>query len=67
MGVAASSEARYVDYSYRERADSYSATLSLPGLERLRDSARLVKYTTLQQQIRHTNLESMELLVTRES
>src|SRR6266436_296267 len=28
MGVAASSEARYVDYSYRERADRYSAALS---------------------------------------
>jgi hypothetical protein len=65
MGVAASSEIRYVDYVYRERADCYSATLSLAALERLRESARLVKYSTLQQQILHTNLESVDLFVAR--
>jgi hypothetical protein len=65
MGVAASSELRYVDYVYRERADCYSATLSLAALEHLRESARLVKYSTLQQQILHTNLESVDLFVTR--
>jgi hypothetical protein len=65
MGVAASSELRYVDYVYRERADCYSATLSLAALERLRESARLVKYSTLQQQILHTNLESVDLFVAR--
>jgi len=36
-----------------------------PPLERLRDSAKLVKYTTLQQQIRHTNLETVDLFVSR--
>jgi hypothetical protein len=65
MGVAASSEVRYVDYSYRERADYYSAAISLPALERLRASAGLVKYTTLQQQIRQTNVETVDLFVTR--
>ncbi len=65
MGVAASSEIRYVDYSYRERADRYSAAISLPALERLRASAGLVKYTTLQQQIRQTDVEAVDLSVTR--
>ena len=65
MGVVASSETRYVDYSYRERADCYSAVLSLAGLERLRVSAGLVKYTTIQQQIRQINLETVDLFVTR--
>ena len=65
MAVAASSEARYVDYSYRERADCYSAALSLASLERLRASAGLVRYSTVQQQIRQVNLETMELLVAR--
>jgi hypothetical protein len=37
MVVVASSETRYVDYSYKERADCYSAALSLPALERLRE------------------------------
>ena len=65
MGVAASSEVRYVDYVYRERADCYSAALSVASLERLRESAQLVKYSTLQQQILHTNLESVDLFVAR--
>src|SRR5229473_5797507 len=38
MGVAASSEVRYVDYVYRERADCYSAALSVAALEQLRES-----------------------------
>jgi hypothetical protein len=66
IGVVSSSEVRYVDYSYRERADCYSAALSLSALERLRDSARLVKYSTLRQQIRHTSLETVDLFVPRE-
>jgi hypothetical protein len=65
MGVARSSGARYVDYSYRERADFYSAPISIESLERLRANAGLVKYSTVQQQIRQVNLESMDLLVTR--
>src|SRR6266852_7290088 len=65
MGVAASSEPRYIDYSYRDRADCYSAPLSLAALERLRENAGLVKYSTLQQQIRGSNLESVELFVSR--
>ena len=35
------------------------------ALERLRANAGLVKYSTVQQQIRQTNLESLELLVSR--
>ncbi len=65
MGVAASSEPRYIDYSYRDRADCYCAPLSLAALERLRENAGLVKYSTLQQQIRGSNLESVELFVSR--
>ena len=65
MGVAASSEVALCGLLYRERADCYSAALSLAALERLRESARLVKYSTLQQQIRHTNLESVDLFVAR--
>ena len=38
--------------TYRERADHYTAALSLPSLERLRANAGLVKYSTVQQQIR---------------
>lgn len=65
MDVAGSSGLRYVEYSYRERADVYSAALSLAGLEQLRAGAPLLKYVTLQQQIAHTALESADLFVTR--
>ena len=65
MEVAASSEVRYVDYVYRERADCFSAALTIAALERLRENARLVKYSTLQQKIRQANLESLDLFVTR--
>jgi len=64
MEVVAAS-ARYVDYSYRERADVYCAAISLPALERLRANADLIKFSTVQQQIRRTNLESVDLFVTR--
>jgi hypothetical protein len=65
MEVAASSEIRYVEYSYRERTDSYSAALSLAGLERLRESSKLLKYSTTQQQIQNTALETIDLFCTR--
>jgi hypothetical protein len=65
MSVAATGGPQYVDYSYRERADVYSVPLSIAAVARLRDAAGLVKYATLQQQIRAANLESVELYVTR--
>jgi hypothetical protein len=65
MDVAVSSEARYVEYSYRERSDCYSAALSLAGLERLRASSSLLKYSTSQQQILSTPLDTIDLLCTR--
>ncbi|HTM47393.1 MAG TPA: hypothetical protein VL285_01850 [Bryobacteraceae bacterium] len=65
MDVVVQSETRYLDYSYRERADCYAASLSLDGLEKLRARAGLVKYTTLQQQIRQSHLETVDLWVTR--
>jgi hypothetical protein len=65
MEVAGAAETRYLDYSYRERADCYSAPVSLAALERLRASAPLLKYVTLQQQILRTALETVDLLVKR--
>ena len=65
MQVAAAGGPRYVDYSYRERADVYSVPLSAAAVEQLRKAAELVKYTTLQQQIRAANLESVEFHVGR--
>jgi hypothetical protein len=65
MDVAASSETRYVEYSYRERTDCYSAVISLTALERLRESSNLLKFSTPQQQILSTPLDTMDLFCTR--
>ncbi len=65
MGVASEGGPRYMDYSYRERADIYTVALSAAAVERLREAAGLVRYTTVQQQIRTANLESLELYVSR--
>jgi hypothetical protein len=65
MEVAASSEARYVEYSYRERSDCYSAAISLAALERLRENSSLLKYSTPQQQILSTPLDTLDLFCTR--
>jgi hypothetical protein len=65
MEVAASGEARYIEYSYRERADCYTAALSLAALERLRKNSDLLKYSTPQQQILSTPLDTVDLFCTR--
>ncbi len=65
MKVAADGETHYVDYSYRERADQFSTRLTLPALERLRASAPLLKYSTLQQQIERSSLETVDSFVSR--
>lgn len=65
MEVAVASHPHYLDYSYKERADYYSAPLSLVVLERLRKAAGLIRYTTLQDQVRVFNIESVELYALR--
>lgn len=65
MKVAAAGETRYVDYSYRERADHFSSPLPLPALEKLRANAHLLKYSVLQQQIERTALDAVDLFVAR--
>jgi hypothetical protein len=66
MEIAAAGNFRYVDYSYGERADSYEGPLSLAGAARLRQGARLLRYSSLEGQVRNAALESLELLVARE-
>ncbi|MEO7649924.1 MAG: hypothetical protein ABIZ80_05615, partial [Bryobacteraceae bacterium] len=56
---------RYVDYSYRERADSYTASFGLAEAKKLQDSAGLLRYTTIEHQIRRTGVDAAELFVTR--
>jgi hypothetical protein len=65
MEVAAASAPRYAGYSYRERADHYSAEIAREGAERLRESAGLLRYSTLEAQVKRALLERIELYVER--
>ncbi|MEX2262682.1 MAG: hypothetical protein WD696_12070 [Bryobacteraceae bacterium] len=65
MEEVSSPNPRYTDYSYKERADCYRQELSAPAAQRLRGSARLVRYTTLAERLRASPLSSAELYVER--
>lgn len=65
MEVAGAGSPQYLDYSYREQSDHYQLRLSSEAGERVRNSARLVKYTVLKEQIRGAVLEWADLFVRR--
>ncbi len=65
MEIVASAQPRYSDYSYKERADLYQAGFSLPAATRIRQAARALKYSSLQEKIRLSALTSAELYVER--
>src|SRR5215472_11909707 len=46
MEVAATSPQSYAGYSYRDRADRFVCTLDLSGIEKLRATSSMVRYTT---------------------
>ena len=65
MWMAETGNIQYAAYSYRDRADVFTLTLTALDAQRLRDSARGVRYTALQGQIRNGQFEFMELYVVR--
>jgi hypothetical protein len=65
MALAAQSAPRYLEYSYRERADCYLADLSPAAARDLRQQARLLKYSRLENQLGSALLDSIEFYVKR--
>lgn len=65
METVAAEQLRYVDYSYKERADCYQMKISSSAAARLRETARTARYSTLESQIRGATLETAELFVSR--
>lgn len=55
----------YNGYSYRDRADVYQLPLTGSAAQRIRDAARLVRYTALEMQIRNAQIQSVEFYVPR--
>jgi hypothetical protein len=66
MELAEASVPAYAGYSYRHRADHYSATLTYEAAEALRESAGAIRYSTLEAAVRRARVESVELYVERE-
>ena len=65
MGIAGEGAAAYVGYSYRERCDRYLLDVCHADAARLRDASRLIKYSTVREQIRTAVVTHMELFVKR--
>jgi hypothetical protein len=63
--MQASSEAAYVTYRYRERADLYRAALSLEHRARIRAALPLLKNRALAQQLTAAPFDCLNLLVPR--
>ncbi|MDZ4801156.1 MAG: hypothetical protein SGI92_23610 [Bryobacteraceae bacterium] len=57
--------AQYKTYSYKERADVYMGVLDEAAAVRLQDAAKLLTWSTYEQQIRRGTVRSMELHVPR--
>ena len=65
LDVAAEAGVRYAGYSYRERADRYVLEIPPAQLERMKKSARLLRYATLEAQVRTGSVRQAVFLVRR--
>jgi hypothetical protein len=65
MEIAGSNASRYGGYSYRDRADIYHLALSAVQSRHLREASRLLRYSALETQIRHSPVDSADFYVTR--
>jgi hypothetical protein len=61
MNVVSASPPAYAGFSYRDSIDRYLRELTVPETERLRERSRMVKYSTLRDQIRTVGFLQAEL------
>lgn len=64
---ALAAEPRYLEYSYKDRADRYSLPLTPEAAARIRRGAALLNYTSLEMQVRRAVFDRLDLYVARES
>jgi hypothetical protein len=55
----------YADYSYRDRADRFTATLDAEQIRAIREAAPLLKYTKLEEGIATMRLHTLDLYTVR--
>ncbi|MGE5644455.1 MAG: hypothetical protein ACM336_01560 [Acidobacteriota bacterium] len=65
MDAAEAASPRYAGYSYKDRADHYTAGLAPADAARIRDAAAMLRYSGLAAQIRNAALDSAEFWVER--
>lgn len=65
MQAAGAGDLGYGGYSYKERADWYRSKLGEPQLGRLREGSKLLRYTTLRDQVLTSRFDSVELYARR--
>jgi hypothetical protein len=66
MEVAAAGAPRYIEYSYKLRADCYRLELTRVAAGALRERAGDLKYSALESQVRNAALDSIDFYVARE-
>lgn len=65
LEAAVPEQARYADYSYKDRADRFTVPLSSDAAARLRNSANLLSYSAIEGALRRTPVHDIEFLVPR--
>ncbi len=65
MKAASTASPRYLDYSYKEQADCYRQDLTADASAAIRQAARLLRYSALEQQVRATAIDAVDLFVRR--
>ena len=65
MTIARAGSPRYVEYSYKEKADWYRMALPAESATRLREQAGLLRYSWLEVQVRRSALELVDFYVAR--
>ena len=66
MEVAAAGAPRYIEYSYKLRADCYRLELTRVAAGALRERAGDLRYSALESQVRNAALDSIDFYVARE-
>jgi hypothetical protein len=66
MELAAAGAPRYIEYSYKHRADCYRVEPAHAAAAVLRENAGALKYSALESQVRQAVVESIDLYVARE-
>jgi hypothetical protein len=66
MELAAAGAPRYVEYSYKLRADCYRMELTRAAASALREHAGALKYSALESRVRSAVLDCIDFYVARE-